>query len=366
MINKIKLVDPVNRNKLIMKTIFLVIIIFIFINNCFPQSKLNIQVDEKFELLITVQFLSDYFLITKSDINYKNEILKEFESFKTHKAIELAKIIGNDFFVFDYPVIFFLHYSFPELKQVVPFENDDRYFTYKDTLDLFVDALRDFYEVTNFHEFFVNHKTLYDRIITQAGSYTNGKNIPELLEEHYGVKNHSYNLILCPLMHDGGFGPAIQTKDAKDLYAFIGPESDSKGEPQFDTNVFRKYVIHEFSHSFCNLIIDENYSRLAADSCLKDIILSQMKKQGYSDWRSILYEHLVRANEIFLLEEIYGESVSNSVFQDYVNERNFLYLDGLLSIIKNYSGNRIKYPTEADIGPVICDYFDNQKAVYCK
>jgi hypothetical protein len=331
------------------------------------QVKLDIKVEEKFELLTTVQVLSDYFLVTQSNSNYKNEILKTFEPYKNHQAIQIAKIIGNDFFVFDYPIDFMLHYSFPDLNQTLPFDREDRYHTYKDTLDLFVNALRDFYKMTNFHQFYLGHKPIYDSIVSKAAAFTIDKNIPKLLEDHYGAKNHSYQLILCPLMHDGGFGPRIRTTGGYDLYAFVGPKATSNGLPEFDENKFKQFVFHEFSHSFCNPIIDKFYYRLVQDSCLADTIAVLMKKQGYGiDWKVILYEHLVRANEIFLLQTAYGDSIAHATYDNYIHARGFRYLDGLLSIINDYSKHQSTYHSEENIGLRICEYFDGLKSKYCR
>ena len=327
---------------------------------------MNVGVDERLELLTTVQYLSGYFLVSQAELSYKKEIDSVFAEFKTHEAVKMFRLISQEFFAFDRPVLFMLHYELPNLTLVSPFSEDEirsnGFDRYRDTLDLFISDLRDFYVTTGFHKFFVDHQQFYQSIVKNVSQVTQGIDIARELESHYGVHQHSYNLILCPLLHDGGFGPKLHSKAGDDLYAIIGPKHDSKGVPRYDgRTLFQNYVIHEFSHSFCNPLIDQYYPQLSKDSCLLEPILKEQREQGYGDWRICLYEHLVRANEVVLTEKIFGKLESDNVYESYFHDKKWIYLKGLVPIIERYSAGRGEHKSLDDVMPEIVTYFHNEK-----
>jgi len=178
------------------------------------------------------------------------------------------------------------------------------------------------------------------------------------MEEYYGEEQQSYNIILTPLLHDGGFATRTYTNKKANLFAIIGPSQNSMETPYFDPDkLLQNYVIHEFSHSFTNPLIDEFYYELEKDSCLLDPIKEAMNKQAYSKWKSCLYEHLVRANEIMLTEQILGSEIANELYKDNYKNRSFIYLKGLIPLLKKYKSNRTVYKNLKSIMPEVVNYF---------
>lgn len=160
--------------------------------------------------------------------------------------------------------------------------------------------------------------------------------------------------------------PQISTPKGAVLYAIVGPKYNSKEVPEFDIdNLLSEYVIHEFSHSFCNVLINKNMAELAKDSCLLSPILASQEEQGYGRWNTCLYEHLVRANEIVLTEKVFGKTKADEEYQDMIKKEQWIYLEGLVPIIHQYTADRKKYKTENDIMPLIIAYF-HDKAKNCK
>lgn len=347
--------------------IFLLISKFGFCQN----SKLEILVDERMELITTVQYLSDYSLLTKSNIKYKKDIDKYFKEYKNHPVIKLNKIIQNDFFSGSCVPWFLYQFSFPSFKSISKFAEDENqienYNQHKDTLELFKKELKDFYRKSNFKKFFNQNKKLYDSISKPVKEYINNYNIISILENHYGEKKKKYKLVLCPLMHDGGFAAEVNKKNGQEIIAFIGPKYNSEIIPKFDTkDILQQYVIHEFSHSFCNPIIYKNFQKLKEYECLENKIVRQMEKQGYGDdWQTCLYEHLVRANEIVLTKQLFGTDETYKLYDKYYNKRSWIYLKGLVPIIEEYIINREKYKTQFDLIDKFLIYFGNEKLRNC-
>lgn len=334
------------------------------------DTKLHIMVDERMELLTTIQYLSGYPILTQADIKYKKEIDSYFKDYKEHDAVLLNKKIYRRFFGFDAPPTYICYFSFPDFKQVAPFSQEDldayEFDKNSDTLALLLHAFKDFYQKTRFHEFYTAHKHFYDSLIKPVANKIGPTNAIDIMEEHYGQKNKAYNIILCPLMNDGGYGPQIKTPGGQVLYAIIGPKSGSKDIPEFDIDyLLSDYVIHEFSHSFCNPLISKNLAHLQQDSCLFRQVRAAMKEQGYGSWAGCLYEHFVRANEVILTEKITGKTEADAAYDDMVKNGQWIYLEGLTPVIRRYVAGRKKYKTEDAIMPLVIAYF-NKKAHDCK
>ena len=346
-----------------MKAIITLLIALVFTSTVHAGSgKVNVMVDERMELLTIIQYLSGYPILTQADLKYKKEIEEYFRDFRDHPAVTLNKNIYERFFGFDAAPTYMYHFSFPGFRQTAGFsENDLRTFEFdknNDTLSLLLQHFKDFYKRTGFHRFYTGHKGFYDSLIMPVKAKVEEHYVIDLMEEHYGKKNKEYNVVLVPLLHDGGYGPMISKGNGLALYAILGPKSDSKDLPEFDIrNLLSEYVIHEFSHSFCNPLIAKNLSELERDSCLLSPIKASQEEQGYGSWEGCLYEHFVRANEIVLTEKIFGRQKGAKLAEDMIRNSNWIYLDGLITIIREYREDRKTYKTIDDIMPRVVTYF---------
>ncbi len=350
------------------KTIFNAFLILMFSFSYGQSKKLKIYTDERIELLNVIQYLSDYPILNKSEsLEYKKEIEIYFKDFKNHNAILLNKNVYRNFLGFDRAVNYILHYDLPNFNENSEFKKDElqnlNALESRDSLNLIRNEFKDFYEKSNFHLFFKNHSTFYNKINKSTIAELNKQNVISILEKHYGVKNNSYSIILAPLLHDGGYEVDIENANGKNLYAIIGPMYDKLNKiPVFDTqNILSEYVIHEFSHSFCNPIIDQYFDNLKQSECLLNPIESKIIAQGYKGWKTCLYEHLVRANEIVLNEIVFGKPKSDKLYNEMIND-GWTYLAGMVPIIKDeYIKNRNVYKTENEVISLIITYLETEK-----
>lgn len=327
--------------------------------------KLQVYVDEKTELITTIQLLSGYRYLTTADIAYKKEVLAHFKRFQGHEAVKLYKTISTWFYG-GAPLAFIAHYDFPKTKAIARFTAEDEltfsYKTKKDTLNLFLNLLVDFYKTSDFHTFFKSQQPFYAQISDAILKESKRVDYIGIMEKHFGQQQFAYKVILSPLQMDAGFGPMLETAHGNILYSFIGPKYDSKDIPDFDSEIlFQELILHEFSHSFCNPLIDKNMKVLNADSCLLLPILKDQLDQGYGTWQTCLLEHWTRANEIVLNRIIYGQPIADTLLAKNIDEEKWIYLKGLVDILeKEYVTNRTQHRTLESIMPKVIVYFEKE------
>ena len=333
-------------------------------------KKIAVIVDERIELITTMQLLYEYPLVGRADIKYKEDAQHYFSKHKSDSSVNYFLNIAEKYLSFIRPINYAYHFTFPGFKQNAVFtdyENNNLGFAKhsSDSLTLYLNALKQFYTESNFHAFYKDHKPLYDSLITAVKRTVDSVNLANILEKHYGTTQHSYTLVLSPLFLDAGMSTWIKRPDGNDLYSIIGPDADSKTRPNFDTRWLMQFlVIHEFSHPFCNPLIDKYYSALSKDSCLWQPIKNQMAHEGNGTWKTVLCELLTRANEITLIRQIYGKADADKTYDDYM-KKGYTYLEGLVPIVEEYHNERARYKTLDDIMPKVVGYLDAE-AKGCK
>lgn len=331
------------------------------------ESKIvNISVDPRIELLSVVQLLSDYPLLTRSDFQYKREMIKYFSSFKSHPAVKKFIEMSNINFYYDAPSTVMLFLSNPpELKFVTPFTD---YIIGraggKENLESFIEALRDFAIKSNFMDFFNAHKDFYTILIKDTETILGNYKDVSMLESFYGISKNSYNIIITPLSSHG-YGSKVEIEPSKfDIYAIIGAGYIKVNKPIYSPEPLRSLVWHEFSHSFVNPITEKYRNEVNKYSKLFLPIKDIMERRAYGEWEVCVNEHIVRAvvikfNEKVIVQdtdEVIGQLVAEEMLSDEV-ENGFVYIRGIYDLLNVYENNRDKYPTFVDFYPVILNYF---------
>ena len=329
------------------------------------EHSLNVFVDPRMELLAVVQLLSDYGgrygLITPDDFPYKRDVIEYFSPYKNHPAVKLfAEMSANAAgFAYDAPPRAMLHLSGPpDLTLELPFT---KYLKKRagggQQLNQFVNSLRDFARDTNFTAFFEAHKRTFQTIVAIAQEKMQGIDYIGPLEDYYGMKQHSYNIILVPLFF-ASYGPSIKRADGTyDIYNITGLYGVENGFPAFGTaEGFRHLAWHEFGHSFVNPTTGKFHKEIAKYSSLYNPISDRMKQQAYGNWQSCVNEHIVRAVETRLAHREMGKEAGDRALLTE-KLKGFSYVEALSERLKEYESRRDKYPTFVDFYPRLVDVF---------
>ena len=350
---------------------------------------LNITIDPRIELLAVVQFLSGYGertgLITRYDFPYKADVSEYFSAYKNHPAVKLFEEMSVSGFSFDAPPDAMLHLSNPpELTLQVPFtQNLKRRAGGQERLEKFIQELRDFAQKTNFTSFFEAHKGTYSKLVSDTYGKMQGVDFISTLENYYGMKQLSYNIILAPLFHPGGFVPRIDREGGSnpifnfikslqylifnqwsgksyEIYNICGPTGVENGIPSFGTQEgFRQLAWHEFGHSFVNPLSEslKNRIKISEYSSLFMPIREKMEKEGYSNWETCVNEHIVRAITARLTFIHFGKQAGEDELRDQ-KSRGFVYIDPLCKKLEEYEIRRDKYPAFADFFQELLKVFE--------
>lgn len=323
----------------------------------------NIKVDPRIELLAVVQHFTSWADTrhTKFDIGYKHDIDNYFSNFSNHPAVQKSQALINSNFTYDAPVAFVLyHGNPPEFTQISPYSD---YLISraggKSNLKDFADILRAFAKETDFIKFFNGKQKFYNHIQNDMIKTIGDTNYTKLLEDYFGEKKHSYNILPTPLFHTGGYGPQVQNADGLDIYNVAGPIAYTNGSLSFGNKDYLLYILlHEFSHSFVNPVTTKYSAQIDNSRMLYEPIKTQMQAQAYSQWETCVNEHLVRTVVARLALKLRGEAYKNMVINQEMSS-GFIYIQKLDSLMVEYENDRAKYPNFESFYPKIIELFNS-------
>ncbi len=341
-------------------------------DHSFHPPGLHVAVDPRIELLAVVRYLSDYdsrfYLITRFEIQYKTDIEKAFHSFRDHQAVKLFDQLSPNRFNYHAPPAAMLYLSAPPgLEVQIPYTDDliERAGG-ADRLGQFLSALRDFAKESNFMDFYQSQSAFYEATAYETATQLSGGNdLVAVLETYFGMKQHSYHLILSPLFHDGGFGPRVDRGNGlSEIYSIIGPSGmNAQKQPTFGEPGDLRYTIwHEFAHSFVNSLTEQYLSEVNQFQPLYQPLDKDMIKMAYGNWAGTVSEHIVRAVTVRLATHELGD-VKGQARLDDDRERGFAYIDLLVERLKLYEEQRDLYPTFRDFYPELIKGFAEVKPV---
>lgn len=343
----------------------ILLLTFIISANLFAQkseSKLNsefVVVDERVELLYTIEYLAQSPFVSHHQTLVKWEIDDSLSRFSNHEAVLLFKEMEQQYgFTYYRPLNWLLQYSdFPNFEKQREAINCGELIKNENVeyLEKFRKSLIDFYNVTNFHSFYSNHYDFYNKLLNNVIKSKTLNEIPHFLEIFYGTKLNSYNVILSPLLHQGGYNLEYKNSNCIEVFAIIGPNGELEFSPIFDKDFLEKdLMIHEFSHSFVNPLVEKykDFIMGLETKYFNDSLQKSAKNEGYSDWIDVFDEMLVRSNTILITKENYGAEDANYLLNYELNS-GFYLIPQILEIMEEYENNRQVYKKYDDFLPIL-------------
>jgi len=341
------------------------LLVFAVSNPSFGAVAVQAKTDQRIELMSIVFRLAGSPEYNMNPFkSYVSDIDEWFGPYKNHPVVLLAKQLRMTRGVsYDAVMSMAIHLGQPPaLKPLVPFKSgvpDHRWGRSGSTR--FLKLLRDFYQESGFSQFYANHQAMY----TLAENRMNGvlaKVNFDWFEQFYGIKSSGrFNLILGIGNGGGNYGPKIIFPDgSEDLYAIMGTWLiDQDGNPDYNESVLST-IIHEFNHSFANPLVERNVKILEAPGkALFNPVKDQMSKMAYGNWKTVMYESLVRASVIQYF--IDNHSPENQIRRMKVAEMSngFLWTPQLVDLLKEYENNRNTFPELSAFMPRIAALYES-------
>jgi Domain of unknown function (DUF4932) len=334
-----------------------------------PAKKppLNIVVDPRVELMSIIFRLAGNSEYSRGKVDsYAKDVEKQFGEFRNHPAVKMAQQLKQRRGVsYDACMNIAVYLTDAEkCEERVPLEPrpdelDGRWHT--DEARGFLAAIRQFVTDTHFAEFISAHRTLYETTQSRMKDLLDKEAHLEWFDEFFGPRpGTSFTVALGLLNGPNNYGVRLSTPDGKqELYCVLGVwATDDKGLPAFDRSMMET-VVHEFCHSYANPIIDRHEKDLkSAGEKIFPTVEAAMRRQAYSNWKTMMYESLVRACTLRYTLRYDGRLVyiKDTFLQ---KQRQFLWIGQLADLLEEYEKDRDRYRDLNAFAPKIVAFFND-------
>lgn len=356
-----------------MKKQLLILILITFTVLAKAQTiTLKAEVDERVELMSIVARMAGFEEYKWTNLqSYGKEIDLYFKPFLNDSLIKYTKKIRKQTEVaYDAVMTMAVHLRIKD-NQIGWKENlasnslsDKRW---KNKSETFVRLLSKFYQTSNFHNFFMQHQSLYQSSIAQYDTLFGNFDL-SWFSKFFGTKTPvRFYYMIGFSMDGGGYGPRVIYQNGNiDIFSIVGVLCDEKGKTKAKKSNIET-TVHEFCHTYCNPIVDKNYPFMEAKfievfNLVKDTLLAKC----YHVPKTIAYESLVRACTIMNLKEtnMSEMEISNRILQ--AQTQGFLMVPAMVSALEQYEKKRNTYSNLDDFMPLMIDQINssNLKLLY--
>ncbi len=328
------------------------------------SSDMTVTVDPRIELLSVVWKMSGYGRrrrgrISRDSSPYSMAVARWFRRYAEHEAINYFRENGHTL-AGDLPVALILQLSSPpELEWRVSCDpilasraGGGR------EVRRFADVLRAFARDTAFDDFFRAKKKYFGTIAVGPRRALRAGGCIENLEVYMGAQLRGYYVILAPLLKSIAFGPCVRLQDGGlEAYGVL-PAWDVAGERiTFQTGpAARSILLHEFTHSFVNPLVERHRKHVAQFAPLMRRINYKTGAAYGMVWEICVGEHIVRAITTRISAGRYGEAKARKEVAVH-EKKGFLFTGALCDRLRTYERRRDVYPSLASFFPVLLDLF---------
>ena len=289
-----------------------------------------------------------------------NSADRHFASMKNHQAVTLAKQYYQQGVCYDAVTGYANQLVFDEDGEII-FDPDylsgsnssfdDRWSSQQKNNML--KAVNDFYKESNFHDRFVSTQTEQEQAIA---SFKNVCNLDYTWFDSYYGKNDkvSSRIILSFMIGNSNNGISLKRKDGTLLLTpVLGSLSQSNGGVRFNGDM--NLIVHEFSHPYCNPLIEENWSAISQKAeQVYSRVSSIMQNQAYSNAMTMMCETLVRSSAIRYMISHNQKNMVNMTLA-YEEGNGFMMVRTLVNVLEKREQEASKYPTLADFMPELIE-----------
>lgn len=362
------------KDKILLKVILCGFVLLCSFGTAYSQAlknnglKIKPKVDERIELTSIVARLAGYAEYYNNNFKiYADDVDRHFGKYKNHPVIEFAKQVREKNNIgYDAVPNLAVHLNPPpqltprvEFSATIP---DPRWSV--ENAEKFAGLLREFYRDADCENFFAAQAATYRLAEQRFETILNQVNFA-WYKNFYGEQPAgTFNLYIGLLNGGGNYGSRVVLPDgSEDLYAVMGTwQVDEKGFPFYGDDVFPT-VIHEYNHSFVNKIIEKNAEKFEkSGAAMLRETSEQMRRQGYSQWKTIIIESLVRACVVKYLQRNPTGKMTAQLQLAEEESRSFWWTTKLVALLDEYERNRKKYPTLESFVSRLIEFFDSVPA----
>lgn len=213
----------------------------------------------------------------------------------------------------------------------------------KDQFRKYLKLLNDFYQESNFHQFFTTHTELYlsaEKCLNECLNETNF----HWFESFFGIPLDPDLQIYASLSN----GPNNYAFDAGIL---IGMNGNDQGEPVL--SISTQYVIlHELCHHYCNPIIFQYWSQMEdAANVIYPAIREPMAKSAYGSAKTTFIEWFTNLCVLMYYKELPEDHGMLTAQNRIMTEKGFIWMPRSVEFMNNFYNNRSTYLYVEDFMP---------------
>ena len=322
------------------------------------QNPVPAHFDECVELMATVWRLSGADEYNRCMVpHYAHEVDSVFAEYKEYPAVQLARQYQQKSGIsYDAVASYGLHLTVTEKGAIVFNDNflegsDDSFDRWSEQQkEEFLEPLNDFYHKTNFHDWYLQQKELYEQV-EEAFKAINQHVDYDWFSSYFGPQSGStFRIVLSLLVGPNNYGCSARLKDGSNaLSPVIGCcQTAEDGSIFYNANAVLPIVIHEFCHHYCNPLNSQFWTLISqpAEKVFKERE-QQLRQYAYGSALTMMNETFVRASVIRYMRVHYPQ-VEESALVKEEEKQGFILTQTLCDALKEYEQQRDQYATMSD------------------
>jgi hypothetical protein len=330
-------------------------------------STVRVAADPRIELLAIVFRLAGGGFSTNNYVQYDSAVRRQFEPFRTHEAVTLARELHDKRDV-GFSTVMSLAIAFEPLPGLELRVAPDSVLGARvpgAEITRFAVALQRFARESRAEQFFTEQRPKLDSAAASIERVTRAANAFEWIAAFFGIPPDR-DFVIAPLLANsqGNYGPCVRPSRGPgagrlECWQILGHSRTNDAGFAVWTDDAVGTLVHEISHSYANPL---GYAhRTELEPALRQVqhaFADQMAAQAYTSWTSVLNESLVRATVARFL----ADRGTTEQYREYLaDERGmgWLWLPELADLYAAYARDRSTYPTLAAFMPRVVAFYDS-------
>ena len=339
------------------------------------SHKIVARVDPRVELMCIIFRLAGNpeYNQPNSKSPYADEVEAHFGKYRDHAVIKLARELRASRGVsYDAVMSMAVHIrDTTQFKERVPFDKapprlDQRW--RPDEAREFLKQARGFAKDTQFNDFFKAHRKLYEAAGQRMTSKLGERAYLDWFDSYFGARPGAKFSAIVGMLNGGcNYGVGARSLDGReDICPVLGVwQFDDDGIPVINDEIVST-VVHELCHSYTNAIVDRHADELRpAGERIFPHCADIMKRQAYGDWKTMMYESLVRVCVVRYLHATDGPAAARKAIKQE-HDRGFTWIGDLSMLLEEYEAGRERYQTFDAFMPHVVNMFNTFAADYDK